>query len=284
MQAAQDFTNDLRALRSQTEREAELFSNMPPEGKRKCLESLEQTIATLQQIKQDLLTELPTSDPTVAQVLWRGDTQVTFTKEGFVKGFQVMHRRTRVPGIVEVYTQDDFIPDADRFLQPVRTCFVRFSTPEEACAAMALEEMIYVDGMRGFNIRFIPPTQASAASDTYRRAGRMVARLGEIGRELRAVGAVRDCGTVPRVGPAFADKSFFLGLLAKARTILANGHSLDHHTYAPLAGMRPVDTPALQAGIKALYDEECGLLIQLREMQMMDGVEFEFQLPFDSYK
>jgi hypothetical protein len=254
---------------------------MPPEGKRKCLESLEQTIATLQQIKKDLLTEHP--DPTVAQVLWRGDTQVTFTKEGFVKGFQVMHRRTRVPDIVEVYTQDDFIPDADRFLQPVRTCFVRFSTPEEACAAMALEEMIYVDGMRGFNIRFAPPTQASASRDTYRRAGRMVARLGEIGRELRAVGAVRDCGTVPRVGPAFADKSFFLGLLAKARTILANGHSLDHHTYAPLAGMRPVDTPALQAGIKALYDEECGLLIQLREMQMMDG-GFEFQLPFDSYK
>jgi hypothetical protein len=47
--------------------------------------------------------------------------------------------------------------------------------------------------------------------------------------------------------------------------------------------MRPVDTPALQAGIKALYDEECGLLIPLREMQMMDG-GFEFQLPFDSYK
>ena len=279
MQAAEDFANDLRSLQSQTGREAELFSDMPPEGKRKCLESLEQTIATLQQIKQDLA-EHP--DPNVAQVLWRDDTRVTFTKEGFVKGFQVMHRRTRVPHIVEVYTQDDFIPDADRFLQPVRTCFVRFSTPEEACAAMALEEMIYVDGMRGFNIRFAPPTQA--ASDTYRRAGRMVARLGEIGRELRAVGAVRDCGTVPRLGPAFADKSFFLGLLAKARTILANGQSLDHHTYAPLAGMRPVDTPALQAGIKALYDEECGLLIQLREMQMMDGVEFEFQLPFDSYK
>ena len=280
MQAAHAFADELRSLQSQTGSEAELFSNMPPEGKRKCLESLEQTIATLQQIKQDLLlTELPTSDPNVAQVLWRDDTRVTFTKEGFVKGFQVMHRRTRVPDIVEVYTQDDFIPDADRFLQPVRTCFVRFSTPEEACAAMALEEMIYVDGMRGFNIRFAPPTQ----SDTYRRAGRMVARLGEIGRELRAVGAVRDCGTVPRLGPAFADKSFFLGLLAKARTILANGHSLDHHTYAPLAGMRPVDTPALQAGIKALYDEECGLLIQLREMQMMDG-GFEFQLPFDSYK
>jgi hypothetical protein len=83
---------------------------------------------------------------------------------------------------------------------------------------------------------------------------------------------------------AFADRSFFDGLLAKARAILANGHSLDHHTYAPLAGMRPTDTAALKARIKALYDEECGLLIQLREMQMMDGVEFEFQLPFDSYK
>ncbi len=268
------FTDDLRELRLQ----AEAFTDMPPEGKRKCIESLEQTIATLQQIKKDLLTEHPT-DPTVAQVLWRDDTLVTFTKEGFLKGFQVMHRRSSAPHIVEVYTRDDFIPDAHRFLQPVRTCFVRFSTPEEACAAMALEEMIYVDGMRGFNIRFALPTH----SDAHRRAGKMVTRLKEIDQELKGIGSVRDCGTVPRVGPGFADRSFFDGLLVKARAILANGHSLDHHTYAPLAGMRPTDTAALKARIKALYDEECLILIQLREMQL-DGVEFEFQLPFDSYK
>ena len=275
----QTFTAPLRELRLQTE----AFTDMPPEGKRKCIESLEQTIATLQRIKQDLTDAEHPTDLNVAQVLWRDETQVTFTKEGFLKGFQVMHRRSSVLNIVEVYTQDNFIPDANRFLQPVRMCFVKFSTPEEACAAMALEEMIYVDGDRGFNIQFDPPTQTSTARDTYRRAGKMVTRLKEIDQELKGIGSVRDCGTVPRVGPGFADRSFFVGLLVKARAILANGHSLDHHTYAPLAGMRPTDTAALKARIKALYDEECLILIQLREMQM-DGVEFEFQLPFDSYK
>ena len=56
---------------------------------------------------------------------------------------------------------------------------------------------------------------------------------------------------------------------------MASGLSLDHHTYARLVGMRPVDTAVVNARIKALYDEECGILIQLRELQM-SGVEFEF--------
>lgn len=279
-----EFTDGLREVQSQAEGESAVYNDMPTEGKRKCLESLDQTIATLHKIKKDLGdADKRMLDANVVQVLWQGGDNVTFTKEGFVRGFQSMCHPRAVPNIVAVSTQDNFMLDSNKFLKPIRVCFAKFSTEEEACTAMGLKEMIYFDGSHGFNVQFIPPTQPPTTRDNYRRAGKMVARLGEINKELKAIGAVRECGTVPRLGPGFVDNSFFLGLLAKAKAVLASGLSLDHHTYAPLASMRPVETAAVNARIKALYDEECGLLVQLREMQM-SGVEFEFQMPSDACK
>jgi hypothetical protein len=243
------------------------------EWKRRSLESLDQTIATLHKIKNGLGdAEKQVLDPHVVQVLWRGDDRVAFTKEGFLKGFQMLYHH--IPGIVSVSTQDNFTLDPNKCLQPIRECFVRFSTEEEACTAMGLKEMIYHDGSRGFNVQFIPPTQTPGTRDTYCRAGKLLARLREIDRELKQIGAVRECGA-PRLGPGYVDTAVFLELLVKAKAALASGLSVDQHTYAGLASMRPVDTAAVNARIKALYDEECGILIQLRELQMI-GVEFEF--------
>jgi hypothetical protein len=272
--SAVEFTDDLREIKSQVESEAGVYADMPAEGKRKCLESLDQTIATLNKIKKDLGdADKRMLDSNVVQVLWPGDDKVIFTKEGFVKGFQ--NRRITVPNIVAVSTQDNFILDSNKFLKPVRMCFVKFSTEEEACTVLGLKGLNYADERRIFDVQFTPPTQTSTTRDNYRRAGKLVTRLGEIDSGLKDIGAVRECGTVPRLGPGFVDKGFFLDFLVRAKAALASGLSLDHHTYARLVGMRPVDTAVVNARIKALYDEECGILIQLRELQM-SGVEFEF--------
>ena len=80
--SAVEFTDDLREIKSQVESEAGVYNDMPAEGKRKCLESLDQTIATLHKIKKGLDdAEKQRPDPHVVQVLWRGDDRVAFTKE-----------------------------------------------------------------------------------------------------------------------------------------------------------------------------------------------------------
>ena len=135
--SAVEFTDDLREIKSQVESEAGVYADMPAEGKRKCLESLDQTIATLNKIKKDLGdADKRMLDSNVVQVLWPGDDKVIFTKEGFVKGFQ--NRRITVPNIVAVSTQDNFILDSNKFLKPVRMCFFKFSTEEEACTVLGL--------------------------------------------------------------------------------------------------------------------------------------------------
>jgi hypothetical protein len=52
--SALKFTDGLHEIQSQAEGESAVYTDMPPEGKRMCLESLDQTIATLHKIKKDL--------------------------------------------------------------------------------------------------------------------------------------------------------------------------------------------------------------------------------------
>lgn len=253
------------------------------DGKRKCIDSLEQTIETLCKIKKDLSSadkQMP--DTNVVQLLWSGDDNKTFTKEEIVKGLELMYSHQGssalpVPLIIAVSMQDNYILDANRFLKPIRMCFIKFSTDEDVCIALGLKEMRYTEGSQGFTAHFILPTQTSSTRDYYRSIGKLVTRLGEIDNELTKIGAVREYGTNPKLGSGFVDKSIVLDALVKMKAVLAIGYSLDHHMYALLASMRPVDTSAVNARLKTLYDEECNILIQLREFQLSGG-DFEFKM------
>jgi hypothetical protein len=114
---------------------------------------------------------------------------------------------------------------------------------------------------------------------TLRRVGGLIKRLNDIDLELKQIGATREGGSVvPTLSRKFVDKASYASYLEKAKKARAAGFSLDHHSYAPLISMKPVDTALLNAQIKKLYGEECDIIIELREHQL-NGLDFDFKHP-----
>ena len=289
LQDAKEFTRDLGDIKSRTMVEANTFGDLPLEGKRKCMENLEDTIKTLQKIKHNLEeAEDSSPDKHLVQVLWKGrHPSFTFTKQDFEKAFHGINARIfppskplPVPNIKSVVMQDGFRLDDDKYLQSIRLCFIQFSNDEDYSMVLGLEKMD-VDvqipsSIHGINVQFIQPTQSQAMHKTLRIIGNSLFRLGEIDKELKKIGAVRAQGGMPELGREFVDKAWYLTKLQECKRLRAAGVSLDLHFHAPLAGIRPVDSQALKLSIKQLYNEECDILIQLREFQL-NGIDFNFK-------
>jgi hypothetical protein len=287
--SAVEFNRNLHDIQARIEDEARAYDEMPHEGKRKCLDTLEETMQTLQKIKQDLTgAEDHTPDTHEVQIILKsGKSKIAdFTKEEITAGFLAANHQNRgsyaipIPSILTVTLEDNFQPDANGYLQPIRMCFVGFSSEEEVRMVLGFEVMQIshqiTNSVRvGHAIQFIQPVQIPEVRKIFRHIGYLVTRLDTVNQELKNIGAIRGEG-IPKLGPEFCDRQTYRGYLERSRAQRTTGASLDHHSYAPLAGMRPVDTTALNASIKALYDEECDILIQLREFQL-SGAEFEFK-------
>lgn len=289
LQDAKEFTRDLGDIKSRTMAEANKFDDLSLEGKRKCMEELEDTIQTLQKIKKNLKEVDDCSpDKNVVQVIFHGDKSVTFTKRDFERSLDELNSGRRqlvdVPsGCIESVTmQDNFTLDLNRNLQPIRMCFIEFSTEEDVYMALRLKKMnvgIKTNSRINYvNVEFIQPTQSSATHKTFRTIGNSLARLGEIDKELNKIGAVRRQGGMPELKACFFDKVWYLAKIQECKAIRATGKSLDLNVHGPLASVKPVDSEALKLLIKTLYDEECDILIQLREFQL-NGIDFDFKHP-----
>jgi hypothetical protein len=288
--SAVEFNRNLHDIQARIEDEVKAYDEMPHERKRKCLDTLEETMQTLQKIKQDLTrAEDHTPDTHEVQIILKsGKSKIAdFTKEDLIAGFHAANHRNRgsyvipIPNILTVTLEDNFQLDDNKYLQPARMCFVRFSSEEEVSMVLGFEELQIshqtTDSVRvSHHIRFIPPVQIPEVRKIFRHIGTLLTRLDIINQELKKIGAIREHGMIPKLGPEFCDRQTYRGYLAKFKAQRTIGASLDHHSYAPLASMRPVDTTTLNASIKALYDEECDILIQLREFQL-SRVEFEFK-------
>jgi hypothetical protein len=278
---ADEFVRDL----TQIQDEAVGYLDMHPDGKRKCLDHLGHTIKTLKKIENDLLkaSNDEISSAKMVQVLWTGARDVTFTKELFVSAFAHVWRKES-PKIDSVEMQDNYELDTQKQLTPIRMCFIRFSTEEDAYSALGYERLQVNkvrssnDGLHCMNIKFISPVTPQPMHATLRRVGGLIKRLNDIDLELKQIGATREGGCVPTLSKAFVDKAWFVSALEKAKKARAPGISLDHHSYAPLMLMKPVDTALLNAKIKKLYDEECDIVIELREHQLK-GLDFNFKHP-----
>jgi len=276
-QDVKEFMQDLDGIKSQAMSKSKVYPDLPLEGKRKCLEDLEDTIRTLQKIKKDLKEAADHSpDKNVVQVLWKGPASLTFTRQDVIHSFAAISLPVQV---VSVEFQDNFTLDQNKYLQPLRMCFIKFVAEEDAATALGFQKMhlhVKLDSSSSlFPVEFILPTHSMATYKTLRIIGNSIARLGEIDKELKKIGAVRRHGGMPELGPGFIDKGWYLTKLQEFKRIRAAGGSLDLHSHTPLAGMKPVDSNALKLRIKTLYDEECDILIQLREFQL-NGVEFNF--------
>lgn len=255
---------------------------MHPDGKRQCLDHLGHTIQTLKKIENDLLkaSDDELSSTKIVQVLWRGHDTATFTKEAFVDAFK--RWRQGNPKIRQVEMQDNYKLDAEKYLSPIRMCFVRFSTDEDVAFALGMKRLgqIRVDSPGGdfISVEFVLPVHSQPMHATLRRVGGLIKRLHDIDLELKQIGATRESGVVPTLSPKFVDKALFVSILEKSKKARVAGFSLDHHSFAPLISMKPVDTALLNAQIKKLYGEECDIIIELREHQL-NGLDFNFKHP-----
>jgi hypothetical protein len=284
---AKDFSEDLKRIKTRIQCETLTFDDMPADGKRKCIDDLEHTIRTLQKIKNDLKeAENSSPDKNLLQILWKGHSDCTFVVSDFEKAFSNFNDRSRQfvysPRIESIIMQDNFRLDGNKMLQPTRMCFIKFSTEEDACLALGLQEMqVTVKGEScsfGVQVQFIQPTYSLAMHKTFRIIGNSLCRLEEIDRELKKIGAVRRQGGVPEMGPELVDKTCYLAKLQECKRLRVAGVSLDLHSHVLLVGRKPVDSEAFRQLIKQLCDEECDILIQLREYQL-NGVDFNFKHP-----
>jgi hypothetical protein len=283
----QDFSRDLATLQTRSEDEALVYKDMPPEGKRKCMDDLENALHVLQKIKKNLKeADEHSSDKNLVQVLWKRGLSITFTKEDFEQAFHEINAQTNariippskplpVPNIKSVVMQDGFRLDDDKYLQSVRLCFIQFSNDEDYSMVLGLEKLQVGRGF-GHDVKFIQPTHSQAMHKTLCIIGNSLFRLGEIDKELKKIGAVKNQGGMPELGREFVDNVWYLTKIQECKRLRAAGVSLDLHSHALLAGRKPVDVEALKQLIKPLYDEECDILIQLREYQL-GGLDFNFK-------
>jgi hypothetical protein len=275
--SADEFVRDLHDI----QHEATGYMDMPPEVKRKCLVRLEHTIETLKKIEKDLkkASDDEISSAKMLQVLWSGPSDVTLTKEVFDSAFgRVRAWGQGNPQIDSVEMQDNYQLDSQKQLTPIRMCFIRFSTEEDACNALGYERLTVMVRSQGIDVKFISPVTPQPMHATLRRVGGLIKRLNDIDLELKQIGATRGDGMVPTLSKKFVDKADFVSALEKAKKARASGFSLDHHASAPLMFKKPVDTALLNAKIKKLFNEECDIVIELREHQL-NGLDFNIKHP-----
>jgi hypothetical protein len=182
-----------------------------------------------------------------------------------------------------VEMQDNYELDTQKQLTPIRMCFIRFSTEEDAYSALGYGQVQV--NVRASNkelhcvkVKFISPVTPQPMHATLRRVGGLIKRLNDIDLELKQIGATRGDGMVPTLSKKFVDKADFVSALEKAKKARASGFSLDHHASAPLMFKKPVDTALLNAKIKKLFNEECDIVIELREHQL-NGLDFNIKHP-----
>lgn len=293
--SAREFVRGLNEIHSQNEDEAYRYADMSHEGKRKCLESLEQTIQSLKKIQKNLedVDKTEMLDNRVVQVLWNGGPKdILFTTEAFVEAFRAMEMRARrefdeacIPKLLTVDMEDNFILDEEKHVQPVRMCFIVCKNKKSASVVVGMRELqVKVRSSKNdchiIPVEFVRPSQTSAERTKLRRIGQLLERLSGIEKEFVRLGAVRVYGGGGKreLSNDFQDKSWYVEQLAKHKALRHAGMSLSLHDYAVLAGKTPVDTGAIRAQMKLLEDEECDILIELREFQL-SGVDFRFKYP-----
>jgi len=295
-QSADEFQKALMDLKSKYESEAG-ESELSSENKRQCLESLKSTIESLLTIEKDLRVAERREPTSVVQVLKIHDGHPVPTKSDFRKSFdrsneQLLNRRRSHSlsdmmsqrydvEIVSLITEKNYKLDQNTRVsaKPTLELFICFESDEQACMVLGTKSLNLTlhspNEAHHITVEFVRPIQPYETRKTFRTIGDLLVRLDAIVDEYKKFGAVRQGSGKPTLSNTLLDKSWFITELEKAKTIRASGGSLDHNMYGPLRGRRPVDSKAVEAQITALYDEECDILIKLREFQL-NGIDFEF--------
>jgi hypothetical protein len=278
------FKKQLQEVEENASESLSEYPDMSPEGRRECREHLDKTVETLLKIQKELLdADKAGSDPDARVVQVLGLNGRVVLSSDFRYSFEAASGKLRwSPSRFNLDTEYNYEMDKDLKLKPgEKQRFLVFSNVKDARHALGLKEFTLIikdgTGSTGIPVQFVKPAQNSATRETLRKIGGLVDRIKEIDDELKSIGAVREYGDgVPTVSSTtHLDKKWFAMNMPEWERKRAAGLSLDRNAYVPLKWRKPVDSAKLQAKMKALYDEECDALMQLRKFQL-DGIEFDF--------
>ena len=268
------------------------YPDLSPEDQAQCLERVKQTMAVLGRIQRDFQKDVSRHSNVLQIIGLDAETSVLATARNFENSFMEGVPAMRGShGRLVVLMETNYTPDHTGRLQKTDDVFVQFHRDSDMDYAFGLKSL-YLRVPNGerppqtasgrtihqCQVKLVPPPRTAAKRKTFREIGALVESLGAIEEEYRAMGAERRDWAKPELKPGrFIDRAWLLRseMMPRWKCMRSAGHALDHNAFAALRRGKIVDIGACQARIDALYNDECDILIKLREFQL-EGFEFDF--------
>ncbi len=271
-----EFEQQLKGVERQMVSMSSEYPELSPVEQQECLSRLEDTIKTLTGMCESL-------SPPVRQACHEDTVQLVGMPDTLPGGARALTKALQHVSGFTIVREDNYKLDEDLKPVPVVEHFVCFRDNADACYALCLQVLQLVTmggtcfGMPAAAtvVNVVKPTRTPTVRAKYRRIGALVARLKEIKQEFQEIGAVRD-GGLPRLSLSFVEKSWLVAQnnMPRWKRLRSQGESLDHNAYGALL-LKPVARGPIEARIRAVYDEECDALIELRYLQV-EGWDFSF--------
>ena len=180
-------------------------SNLTPESKRHCMQNLDETIETLIKIKKNLKEAKLGNPVNVVQVIGLERLAKPLTTSQFQKCLdEIACRYSRDARqesdfrVKSLKTEENFNLDNEMKMKRNNEYFIEFESEEQALTAVGIGDMqLSVDnggGRSGVPIKYVFPTRTSAIRAAYRAIGNLINRLGEVDKQLKALGAIPGSG------------------------------------------------------------------------------------------
>ena len=275
----EEFQQQLGAVKSEMTQKMQAYPDMDPEERRECQERLDHTVKTLLKIQKNLVDADKSEmnpDSRIVRVLGL-HTSYNVDASHFVRSFEQARFSGFNPSGLKLFKETNYPLDGSGKVlpAPVDEWYISFRLTKEAEFALTIRDFQLNFSGTGRTVKFAKPATPSPVRATFREIGALVERIKEIENERKEMGAVYEYGEYKPDPNQYLDKAWFMEHVARTKRVREAGQSLDHHAYGPLKHRKPIDTAAWNTRAKRLYDEECDVLIALRQFQF-EGVEFDF--------
>ena len=305
-QSVNEFNQQLKDTEDQMVEISREYPDLSPEDKTRCLERVEQAVSVLKRIKRDFQKDMSRHTNVLQIIGLDSESIVLATARNFENSFKeavliervtagryVVHERyeRETPERLVIVRETNYTPDHTGKLKKTDDIFVQFHNDADMDYAFGRKELNLKvpSGERPLQtasgcvinqcrVKFATPLYNASKRKTFREIGALVESLNAIEEEYKTMGAERLNGSKPELAPGrFIDRAWLLHneMMPKWKRMRSSGLALDTTAFAALRRGKIVDMRACQARIDALYNDECDILIKLREFQL-DGFEFDY--------
>jgi len=248
-----------------------------------CVKDLDETIASLKKIKNSLVSTL---DSTSVQIgnLTHGNFYENnphypvqlVTKDDIQQGINKMFQgQKHVPIIIDFCIEDNFQSGTGGLVTSVREAFMQFETPVHAAKILDLKHVFVRANGMNIQIKPVPISRPAAERTNWRTIGTGIARLKAINEEYVSIGIKDNTDGRTFLWDPFIDISTYRQHIQEIKRRRVQTGTYEKTDAEFLLKHKPVDLSHMKERVKKLFDEECQILLKLREFQM-NGMIFDF--------